>query len=238
MKRIFYIFVFTLLIVQSYGQRNLKLGFKGGINMATVAGDDLDADFKIGHHIGGYAEFKLTDQFSFVPELLFSAQGFEGSITTGQVNLPDLPDLPDFPDLPELPDLSTTAEQDLQLSYLNIPLMGRFFFGDYFFAEAGPQIGFLLGARLESSTSENVEVNIVNEAGETVTVVENVVTTSDLNVRDQFNDLDFGINVGVGAYINEHFKLSLRYYLGLNEIDKNNAGFSNRVLMFSAGYRF
>lgn len=234
MKRLFYVFVFSLFIVQSYGQRNLRLGIKAGLNMATVSGDGLDADFKIGHHLGGYAEFMLTDQFSFVPEMLFSAQGFEGSITTGQV---DLPDLPGFEDV-ELPDLSTTLDQDLQLSYLNFPLMGRFYFGDFFFAEAGPQIGFLLGARLENSSSENVETTIVNEDGESVTVIETVTTTSDLNVRDRFNDIDFGINVGAGSYINDNFKLSLRYYLGLNEIDKDNQGFSNQVLMFSVGYRF
>lgn len=237
MEKITYVFLLfiTLSQVQAQYGPEVRMGLKAGLNMSTVSGDDLDADFLFAHHIGGFAEIQFSDKIYFVPEMIFSVQGYQSSISTGDVELPG--DI-EIPGDVELPNVSEGVDQEIRYSYLNFPLMARYNITESFFAEVGPQIGFLMGAKFKSTTSSTIEVPGVDEDGESISVTEQVQLTSELNVRDQHNDLDFGVSLGAGGYLNDHFMLSARYYLGLNEIDNQNMGFSNQVIQFSIGYRF
>lgn len=224
MKKITYLILLFLIAFQVQAQDEIRLGIKAGVNLSTLSGDDVDADFLFGYHIGGFAEIQITEKFSFVPEMLFSLQGYQNTESLGE----------------EFEGISASADVDeeLNLSYLNFPLMARFNINEYFYAEAGPQIGFLMGARFDSSFSSSAEVSFVDEDGNSTTITEEVVEESSLNVRDQFENIDFGVNIGLGGNITDNLMVSLRYYLGLNEIDNQNLGFSNQVIMASLGYRF
>lgn len=232
MKQIFFLALFIFTVTQFHAQRrvDVRLGLKGGINLSSASGDDLDAEFLFAHHLGGFADIELNDKLRFVPEMIFSVQGYKSSQSTADISIPGLPELP--------PELAVTTEQELRLSYLNFPLMARYHISEFFFAEAGPQIGFLMGARAEEIVSQNQPVTIIGEDGETTTTTQQVQVVSDLNVRDQLEDIDFGLSLGVGSYLTENFFFSARFYLGLSQIDTQNLGINNQVIQASVGYRF
>lgn len=96
------------------------------------------------------------------------------------------------------------------LNYLNIPLMGKYYLTKGFSLEAGPQIGFLLSAKQES-----------------------------VNVKDSFNSVDYGVNLGLGYKLNNGLNFSARYNLGLSNINSTN-DYTNKngVIQVSIGYLF
>ena len=100
----------------------------------------------------------------------------------------------------------------VSLNYLNLPLMGKYYITKGFSVEAGPQIGFLLSAR-----------------------------TDDVNVKDNFNTVDFAFNLGLGYKLNNGINFGARYNIGLSNIN-NIQGSSDKirqgVLQVSVGYFF
>ena len=136
----------------------------------------------VGFHIGGFAEFMVMEKFDLQPELLLSTQG------------------------------AKYDSADLNLIYINLPVMGKYQVTDFFSIEAGPQIGFLVSAKED-----------------------------DVDVIDSYNTIDFCVNLGVGYNLNEKMMLQLRYNLGLSEIEKSLPssidGSKNAVIQLSFGYK-
>lgn len=173
-------------VVTVFGQLNgnaqaIKLGVKAGLNFASVSGNyTANPETVTGLHYGVMAEIPLTEKFSFQPEALFSGQGFSLSSNT------------------------------VALSYLNIPLMGKYYVTKGLSLEAGPQIGFLLSAKQES-----------------------------VNVKDSYHSLDYGVNAGLGYKLDNGLNFGLRYNVGLANINKTNT-FTNKngVAQVSIGYFF
>lgn len=95
----------------------MSFGVKGGLNVSTLYNDD-DANSLVGFHVGGFAEFMLSDKFAIQPEVLFSAQGAKYDSGNG----------------------------DVKLNYINVPVMVKYYITDVFSIEAGPQVGFLVTA--------------------------------------------------------------------------------------------
>ena len=92
--------ILSALAVFVFGFTNaqeVKFGLKGGLNVANITGDIEDNSSKVGFHVGGFAEIKVSEKFSVQPELLFSTQGTKFDFEGTNVNF--------------------------NLSYLNIPIM-------------------------------------------------------------------------------------------------------------------
>ena len=198
--------ILTVAAVFAFGFANAqetKFGVKGGLNVANLSGDIEDNSSKVGFHVGGFVEIKVSDKFSVQPELLFSTQGtkLEESGT------------------------NYSYESNLNLSYLNIPVMAKSYVAEGFSLEAGPLIGFLTKAKGEFA---------VTEAGGTV--------SGDEDVKDEFESIDFGFNFGAGYDFTENLSAGLRYNLGLSNIAKTDSGddfkLSNNVFSVSLGYKF
>ena len=53
-------------------------GVKLGLNIATMAGDDVpsDAKSKVGVALGGFATYSINDMFAVQPELLYTMKGY------------------------------------------------------------------------------------------------------------------------------------------------------------------
>jgi hypothetical protein len=100
--------------------QDTKYGVKGGLNMSNVSNAEGSSSL-LAFHLGGFAEFKISDKFAVQPELLYSAQG--AKFSAGGVSF-------------------TT-----NLNYINIPVMAKYYVADAFSIEAGPQIGFLMSAK-------------------------------------------------------------------------------------------
>ncbi len=162
-----------------------KFGVKAGINFSNFGGDIENTDGKIGALVGGFAEIKLSDKFAVQPELMFSMMGAKSDDVT------------------------------LNLNYIAIPVMAKFFATEQFSIEAGPQVGFLMSAKAKAD-------------GETE------------DIKDSFNSTDFGMNLGLGYDFTENIGVGLRYNLGLSNILKDSGDFkgSNNAFSLAVAYKF
>ena len=181
------------LTVCSLHAQNVTFGAKAGVNFANVsADDDDDLDGRTSFHIGATAEFSLSETFSIQPELLYSGQGF------------------------------TTKESDIDITgkmdYINLPIMAKFYVAEGLSLEVGPQIGFLLNAKLEGKDDGN---------------------SVSIDFKDELKSVDFGANFGVGYKLDSGINLGFRYNLGLmNVSDEDSDDLKNSVLQLSVGYNF
>ncbi|WP_111308321.1 porin family protein [Confluentibacter sediminis] len=186
MKKILLLAVVTVLGFTNVNAQKIKFGAKGGLNFASVSGDNVEGtDIVTSFNFGVLSEIIISKKFSFQPELMYSGQGFGSNENT----------------------IPLTA-----LSYLNIPLMGKYYLTKGLSVEAGPQIGFLLSAKNNKT-----------------------------DVKDSFNTFDFGVNFGLGYKLNNGLNFGARYNLGLtdiNKLDNSSSKNKNGVFQLSVGYFF
>lgn len=110
-------------------QEFFNFGVKGGVNFATLTGDDadeLDVKMKTGFHLGVLAEIMISDKFGIQPEVLYSSQGAKSDM--GDVDV------------------------DLKLDYIAVPVMLKYFVAPGFSLEAGPQFSFLTKSEIEAES--------------------------------------------------------------------------------------
>lgn len=201
-------------------QQEVKFGPKAGVNFATLSGKDAgDAKMAIGFHVGAFVEVKLNDKFAIQPEILYSAQGAKGKSDAEQMGI------------------SVSSQADLKTSYLNVPIMAKYYVTPNFAFEAGPYVGFLMNAKTEF-TSEIMGIS----------------TEGTYDVKEAMNTVDFGVGVGANFNLENGFFVGARYNLGLSKIYKDykadtsnpnlviagdsQANIKNSVIQVSVGYKF
>lgn len=172
--------------------QSTDIGLKGGINLATWSNNGSGAAYanRLGFNGGLFAQVHVTPQFAVQPEVVYSSQGTKYTIS-GQ-------------------------EHDLKLNYVNIPVMLQAMVGRGFYAEAGPQIGFLTGT--------------ADKVGDVET---GYFTTND------FKKNDVALGVGLGYSGASALGIGARYNFGLTNI--NNVGsnkIKNNVLQVGLTYKF
>ncbi len=203
MKKISLTVVFIFTMLNAINAQELKYGFKFGLTNPRVSGlyGAIGHATKIGINIGGFVEVAVTDKFSWQPELLFSTQG----ANTKESGLTD--------------------KSKLNLNYLNIPIMGKYYIQNKLSVEFGPQIGFLVSA---NEIYPDMQVDNLYGPSETI--------------EDSVKKFDFGLNLGGGYDLNEKLSVNLRYNFGLSNIfkDEYDEGITdtkNRVLSMSILYK-
>ncbi|WP_426483999.1 porin family protein [Flavobacterium sp. 2] len=203
--------ILSAVAVMAFGFANaqdVKFGLKGGFNLSNISGDTEGLNFKskAGFNVGGFAEIKLSDEFAIQPEILYSTQG--AKVKNQEV---------------ELPSGTYTTDVNFNLSYINIPVMFKYYVAEQFNIQAGPQIGFLTSAKMKA------KVDGFNGSSET-------------DAKEFFESLDFGLNLGAGYDFTDHFSADIRYNLGLANIAKTQDGddskLHNGVFSLSVGYKF
>ncbi len=109
---------------------------------------------------------------------------------------------------------------ELKLDYLNVPIMMKYYVADKLSIELGPQFGLLLSADAK-----------VEGEGEG-------------DVKELFNDFDFGAGLGLGYKVGNGLNFGLRYNRGLSRVFDDTLFFAeetkafNSVFQFSVGYLF
>ena len=187
MKKILVLVVFTVLGFTNANAQKINFGVKAGFNIASINGDNTSNLTDVTSlHFGLVTEIPISEKFSFQPELIYSGQGF------GYKNTPD---------------------KDLvALTYLNLPLMGKYYITKGLSIEAGPQIGYLVDTNNAYGFS-----------------------------KDKFKKVDFAANLGVGYKLQNGINFNARYNLGLSNINntsENSDKFRNGVIQVSVGYFF
>jgi opacity protein-like surface antigen len=194
MKKIILSSLFVLAVSFTYAQK-AQFGIKGGLNSSNFSGDTEGIDFKsrIGFNLGAFAAIKLSEKITLQPEILYSTQGAKA------VNVSALYD-----------DIIYTGDVKFNLSYINVPVMIKYYVADKFNLEAGPQIGFLTSAK-------------------TSTKLDGSSQSVDEDVKDSFESVDFGLNFGAGYDFTKNFSAGIRYNLGLANIAKTESGDNSKI---------
>lgn len=116
----------------------------------------------------------------------------------------------------------------MSMDYINVPLMLTYTVFKGVAIQAGPQIGFLMSAK------NDYEDNYLGyQDGD------------ELDIKDLSNDLDIGLNLGLGYTFMEKYYVDARYNMSFSELFPDQEGlgfeqadFKNRVFQISVGYRF
>jgi hypothetical protein len=119
-----------------------RLGLKAGPNFSTLTGniDGTTYESRTGFHAGALAEIKPTGKFALQAEALFSAQGAKADA------------------------------QDLDLSYVAVPLLAKYYLiGDIFALELGPQFSFLLDEANQAFESQKFDLAVAGGASVNIT---------------------------------------------------------------------
>lgn len=194
------ILVLAVVFAAVAAQAQVSFGVKAGANFSTLGGDDYDeVDGKksnTGFHFGGFANIGISDNFAFQPELVYSAkQGMEYRATI----------------------LGQNYELNVNLNYLNLPLMMQYRTHG-FYAEAGPQVGFLLTAKSKAKSGG---------------------VTEEEDIKEDLKGIDFGVNLGLGYELKNGLGIGARYNFGMSNIaDDDNSDVKNRVLSVGLFYKF
>lgn len=169
-KVLFSLTVILLLSSYSYAQ-GFRLGVKAGANMTKITGQSFDDGFDLGYHLGAFSEIDFGKKLGIQPEVLFSqvntkkAEGFSSVYNFNNI-------------------------QDVQLKYLQIPILLRYNVGKLVTLNLGPQFSVLI------DDNENLFVN----------------------GKNAFKKGDFAMVGGIGLNLNR-FRIYGRYNVGLNNLN-------------------
>lgn len=187
MKKI--VLIAVVLVAGFASQAQVKFGIKAGGNLSSWSGDDAESvKSKFGFHAGVLANIPVSSQFSFNPELLLSLEG--AKIDDG------------------------TDDSKVNMTYLNLPLLAQYNNPSGFYAELGPQIGFLMSAKAKEGDLEE-------------------------DIKDIFKSTNFSLAFGAGFKTKSGFGFGARYSLGLSNIgDYDEADLKVSNLGFGIFYLF
>lgn len=218
MKKLITLIVVVLFTMnaKSFAQ---TFGVKAGFNLTNMFqnNDDYASDdykTKAGFQIGGTAEFKITDMFSFETGLFLSNKGVRISHEETEEGE------------------TYGVKGTIDLYYIEIPLTGKATFdvgNQKIYGIFGPTVGIGLSGKIKSKLSY---------MGESKTESKSIDWGS--GDDNDFKRLDFGWIIGAGVKY-EAFSAGLSYNLGLSNIAATPDGgnkVKNRVFAITVGYRF
>ncbi|HEX8350150.1 MAG TPA: porin family protein [Hymenobacter sp.] len=177
-------------------QDSPRFGIKAGANYTKFSGDNLgNIGYKFGFVGGLAANFGFSESLSLQPELLYSMKGCE---------LKDAP----------------LADYNFKLNYLDLPIMFRYTLNDGQgpFVQAGPQLGYLINAKVSDGDGNEIEVE-----------------------DDAFQKLELGYVAAIGYQTQAGLSVEARFNGGINSIGKDDDSFDqqrNRVFSLQLGYMF
>lgn len=197
-KRIVLLGIAYLLSGQiSYSQ--IAWGVKAGLlysnNLSKKADFDIgNKKYKLGYQFGIYSSTHIIGKLNFTTELLYSNKGIADDY----------------------------IQDDLQLNYLNLPLLFDYQLTDYLTLQFGPELGYLLKA---DNSMDFLGLEIYNKR------------------------FEFGVTAGVQTTILDNLDLGIRYAYGLTSTIDYIGGllspsleeilnYKNRSVQLSIGYRF
>ncbi len=116
--------------VENSNGKSLKFGLKGGINIASQTDSretGIGMEPRIGFNIGGYLNYKFTDDFALQPEIFYTTQGNRFYQYIDGVKL----------------------DLIFMLDYIAVPLMIKYYPSKNFNLEFGPQMAFNVNKKIK-----------------------------------------------------------------------------------------
>lgn len=186
MKKNILVLLLAVVCVTTHAQ--LNIGVKAGLNRYALTGDDQS--YKNAFHFGAFAQIPVKEMLVIQPELLFSAEGngFE----------------------------ENNIKSEQHLNYVNIPIMLRLNTKFGLYAEAGPQLGFLLSAKYKESGSP------------------------DEDIKKYFKSSNISVGAGLGYQFKMGIGIGARYNFGMGNLlkDANQQAMKSIGLQVLGYYKF
>jgi hypothetical protein len=191
----------ALLFGEKLQSEKLTFGLSFIPTYSTISNIE-GAKFKNGFGVGLYFDIKITKNFFIHPEAIpKSSLG-----TTG---------LPPYPTgIDSLDSFFSNGSISRKIKAISVPLLCRYRIKGLLFAEAGPQIDWMLNVK----DTYRVDVN-----GDDVTY------TTEL--KNQYNRFDLGLAAGLHCKLKKDkgIGLGVRYFYGLTDIDSNIGSQTNQA---------
>lgn len=131
MKKLFFALavISCVTVSTANAQKFIRFGAKAGANLGKIDGTGYDKSFKLGWHLGGFAQINLAKGFGIQPEVIFSTSKAEVKNTSDfQLNN----------------ELQTVKDTKPKLDYLSIPILANIDLGSpRFKLQLGPQFSIL-----------------------------------------------------------------------------------------------
>jgi hypothetical protein len=188
MKKLYLLLLTVFSLAAANAQ--VQFGVKAGANFSNLSvsgdnGSEADTKTKVGFHGGAFVSVPVFSEFTLQPELVFSSQGAKSDMSGN-----------DF---------------TLNSNYLNIPVLLKYNNESGFFAEIGPQLGFLMSAKVKS--------------GGVSADVKSAYQSTDVSGVLGIGYLIKSVNVGIDA----------RYNLGFTNIAKDSGDEKLKNSVFQVG---
>jgi hypothetical protein len=170
----------SALFITNLSAQSIHLGVKGGASLNKLTGQSFTEKFTFGYHIGGFVELGLGKKLSLQPEVFLSKVKQDTSSQFRAL----------------YNNLLGTAGSNIELSYLNIPVLLGYKVTDQFVIQVGPQYSILM----------NQNDNLLQ------------------NSKNAFKQGDLSILAGVQLQVSK-LRIYGRYAVGLNnlnDIDKKD----------------
>ena len=168
------------------------MGIKGGASVNKLTGQSFTDKFSFGYHFGGFIEIGISKKLSLQPEVFVSQIKQDTSSQFRAI----------------YNNLLGVAPSNIQLSYLNLPILLGYKVSDQFSIQLGPQYSILM----------NQNANLLQ------------------NGKNAFKNGDFSILGGLQLEVSK-FRIYGRYVVGLNnlnDIDKMDE-WKNQSLQIGIG---
>ncbi|MGN0229302.1 MAG: porin family protein [Muribaculaceae bacterium] len=180
MKKVLFALI-SVLAVTFTAQAQLGFGAKGGLNLTNFIGESAPHDLLTKYHVGMFLEYKVMPKFAIAPEVMFSAQGGSEKLTNHQTD--DI--------------VYTSAETKSTTNYISVPVMFKIYPVSKFSIDFGPQFGFNVYSKVQTTTKET-EFEQQDNKNSTKTF-----------------ELSFG--AGFTYYMTKHIFLQARYSVGITK---------------------
>lgn len=192
MKANLLLLLIAALSFSNLNAQSIHLGIKGGANVNKLTGQSFTDKFSFGYHIGGFIEIGIGKKLSLQPEVFVSQIKQDTSSQFRAI----------------YNNLLGVAPSNIQLSYLNLPILLGYKLSDQFSIQLGPQYSILM----------NQNANLLQ------------------NGKNAFKNGDFSILGGLQLEVSK-FRIYGRYVVGLNnlnDIDKMDE-WKNQSLQIGIG---
>ena len=198
MKKATLIITLFIIVINS-ASAQFTVGPKVGMNLSKeyygLKLIDEDIDFRAGLNAGFFGKYKIKEKIDIQTELLYSQQGYKDNIPSANVGW-----------------YIISGGYKILSHYINIPVVIKYYYHKSFYVEAGPQIGFCLGSRMQHNEEYIDEV-----------------------IKMDYKTADFSIVGGLGFDIGNMLSVNARYNHGLTNTAPQS-DLKNRVIQISLAY--
>lgn len=182
--------VMTLCATTGAKAQKVGFGVKGGLNLSTWTQDE--SKWRVGFHVGGFANIKFNKMFAIQPELMYSMEGNAWKIES-----------------PEVAGYYANVNYHTTAHKLIVPVMFQFTPIRELTLEAGPQFGFNLSLKGHMDVDTNIPEALLPDD----------LRDGDIDYDDDaYNTFELGLALGARFNIAKNMSVGARYVYGLTPL--------------------